>query len=302
MLRIALALVASLFLGSCQSVTPRSWSLPPDAKALRANGYDMAYVEKGAGVPIVLVHGNLTDYRYWRTQMEPFAASHRVVAVSLRRFYPEPWNGDGDDFSLEQHSRDLSAFIKGLNAGSVHLVGHSRGGDVAILMAKANPGLLRTLTLADPAPLETLLPKTPEAAAEADARRKYANSAIERLQQKDIDGGIGIFVDGAVGPGAWQAIPESRRQAIRDNAWSIKSSLTDAQTPFSCADASAVKVPVLLVTGERSPRPYGVMHDALASCLRGSKRVVIPNASHNMNIANPQAFNTAVLAFVAKPD
>jgi pimeloyl-ACP methyl ester carboxylesterase len=93
-----------------------------------------------------------------------------------------------------------------------------------------------------------------------------------------------------------------RRQAVRDNAWSIKSSLTDGQTSFTCADASAIKVPVLLVTGERSPRIYGVMHDALASCLKGHKKVVVPNASHAMNLANPQVFNAAVLEFVAKPD
>jgi pimeloyl-ACP methyl ester carboxylesterase len=200
MLRI-LALVTSLLLGSCQSFTPRTWILPPEAKALQANGYEMAYVEKGEGVPIVLVHGTLSDYRYWRTQMEPFGASYRVIAVSLRHAYPEPWNGEGDDFSVEQHSRDLLAFIKGLKAGPVHLVGHSRGGDVSILVARTEPSLVRTLTLADPAPLETMLPRTTEAAAAADTRRKFVSAALERLQQRDIDGGIGIFLDGTVGPG-----------------------------------------------------------------------------------------------------
>jgi len=37
-------------------------------------------------------------------------------------------------------------------------------------------------------------------------------------------------------------------------------------------------------------------------CLKGAKRAVIPNASHTMNVGNPQAFNSAVLVFVAKPD
>ncbi len=38
-------------------------------------------------------------------------------AVSLRHFYPERWNGEGEDFSLRQHASDLAAFIQGLHAG-----------------------------------------------------------------------------------------------------------------------------------------------------------------------------------------
>ena len=41
--------------------------------------------------------------------MEPFAAKYRTIAVSLRRYYPEPWRGDGE-FSLNQKVEDLAAF------------------------------------------------------------------------------------------------------------------------------------------------------------------------------------------------
>ncbi len=33
--------------------------------ALRVNGYDMAFVERGAGQALLLVHGTLCDYRRW---------------------------------------------------------------------------------------------------------------------------------------------------------------------------------------------------------------------------------------------
>ncbi len=299
-LKMAGPILFAAFL-SLKTVAAPKWPIPEGVKTMEVNGYDMAYQEKGSGIPVLLIHGTLMDYRSWGFQVGALASKYRVIAPSLRHFYPENWNGEGDDFSVEQHAKDLAVFIKGLNAGPVHLLGHSRGGDVALLLAKAEPELLLTLILADPAPLEGLFPKRPEAAAEAAARRAFISSALERLQQGDIDGGLEKFSDGTAGPGAWKATPEPMRQALRGNAWSIKSLLSDAETPFTCADAAAIKAPVLLITGEKSPRPYGVMLESLASCIKQHKKVTIPNAAHLMHRANPQAFNEAVLTFLANP-
>ena len=113
------------------AAVPRTWALPEGVKTLAVNGYEMAYVERGSGPPLVLVHGAGLDFRYWAGQMEPFSVKYRTIAVSLRHYYPEPWRGDGE-FSLNEHVADLIAFIKQLGAGSVHLVGHSRGATVAL--------------------------------------------------------------------------------------------------------------------------------------------------------------------------
>jgi hypothetical protein len=66
-MRTLLLLVLTASLLGCQSAprqVPRSWQLPDGAKAASVNGYDLAYVEKGAGVPVVFVHGGGVDYRY----------------------------------------------------------------------------------------------------------------------------------------------------------------------------------------------------------------------------------------------
>jgi pimeloyl-ACP methyl ester carboxylesterase len=91
----------------------------------------MAYVERGSGDPVIFVHDAGVDYRFWSQQVEAFSANYRAITVSLRNYYPEPWAGNGN-FSLNQQVADLAEFIRHLNAGPVHLVGHSRGGTVAL--------------------------------------------------------------------------------------------------------------------------------------------------------------------------
>ncbi|MEO6839501.1 MAG: alpha/beta hydrolase, partial [Bradyrhizobium sp.] len=102
---------------------PPKWSIPPDVKWIEVNGYPMAYQDRGAGSPLVLVHGSFCDYRIWPDQLEPFSKQHRVLNVSLRHFFPEVWDGVGYDFSFAQHADDLAAFIHNLSLGPVHLLG-----------------------------------------------------------------------------------------------------------------------------------------------------------------------------------
>lgn len=272
--------------------------LPPGVKTLPVDGYEMAYFERGTGPPVVLVHGTLSDYRTWAGQTDAFSEHFRTIAVSLRRYYPERWDGKGDHASLRQHATDLAAFIAALHDGPVHVVGHSRGGDVVLLMASVRPDLVRSVVLMDPAPLLAMLPQTATAASEAEKRRQFIAAAVEHLDRGDIDGGLERFVDGVLAPGAWQKMPDRQKQAIRDNAYSIMTLATDAREPFSCADAGRIAKPVLLVTGEKSPRPYGLMLEALEPCLESSETATIPGAAHAMHLANPAAFNAAVLRFL----
>jgi len=285
---------------SASGISTQADDSSPEVKKLDIGGYEMAYVERGSGVPVVFVHGTVSDYRWWGAQMEPFAERSRAIAISLRHFYPERWNGEGEDASIRQHADDMAAFIAGLQAGPVHVVGHSRGGDVVLLLASAHPELLRSVVLMDPAPLETLVPRTPQATAEAQRRLGFINAALERLQQGDRDGGLERFIDGVAGPGAWQKMAPTMKQMMMDDAWSIRSLPADAKEAFTCADAGRIAAPVLLVTGEKSPPAYGAMLAALEPCLPLAEKVTIPNAAHGMNRANPEAYNAAVLEFLAK--
>jgi pimeloyl-ACP methyl ester carboxylesterase len=119
-------------------------------QTLPVNGYDMAYLEIGTGRPLVCVHGTLGDFRTWTAVLGPLSRNHRVIAVSLRHFFPDHWDAIGDTYSIAQHVDDMVAFIERLGPKPVDLMGHSRGGHVSFRVAQRRPDLLRKLILGIP--------------------------------------------------------------------------------------------------------------------------------------------------------
>lgn len=300
MTRHLYAAFLGLLLAACATTIPRTWDLPDGVRTQPVNGYEMAWHARGSGTPVVLVHGTTTDYRWWAPQMEPLAARYRPVAVSLRHYYPERWSGRGDTLSMPQHVADLAAFVRSLDAGPVHLVGWSRGGQAALELAARHPDLLQSLVLVDPAPVAGLLAGNPEASAAAEKRRGFVRAAIDHLRRGDTDAGLERFVDGTTVSGTWASLPEPVKQTLRDNAWSIRSLPDDAERPLSCEDLRAIRVPVLLVNGERSPLEYRAMADAVQRCVPRSERAAIANAAHTMSRSHAPAFNAVLLDFLAR--
>jgi pimeloyl-ACP methyl ester carboxylesterase len=304
-MRSLYVLFASLLLNLPMPAIAGAAELPPGVKTLQVNGYDMAYLESGSGRPIVMVHGAINDYRAWAAQMEPFARSNRAIAVSLRHYFPERWDGKGGSFSMRQHATDLVSFIKALNAGPVDVVGHSRGAYVSVELALAAPDLIRKLVLAEPALnlddadlFGSRLQENPQANSAAE-RAAWFKSILNRFQEGDIDGGLEIFVDFVGGPGSWKNRPEAERQMTRDNAWTIKGAEEEQRRRVTCTELESIKAPVQLVGGALSPPTFGAILNVIERCLKNRIRVTIPNASHAMNRMNPAAFNSAVAEFLS---
>jgi len=292
----ARSLALLICIGGCQSTPDQAWDLPPGVKSLAVDGYPVAYVERGTGPTVVLVHGSLNDYRYWMPQMEPLASQFRVVSVSLRHYYPERWKGEGE-FSFKRHAEDLAAFIEGLGGGAVHVVGWSRGGNVAVEMARSRPELIRKLVLMDPA-LDILV-KSPESAKAEDERLRRAKTAQGHFAKGEMEAGLQYFFDTGNSPGAWSRLPEDQRQNRRDNAWTIVGQLGDVER-VDCPDIARFKMPVLLMGGEQSPARYNRIRAAFQQCLPASTSVTIPKAAHQMNQMNPTAFNAALIKFLSE--
>src|SRR6185436_412809 len=163
-------------------------------QTLPVNGYDMAYLDVGHGPPLVCVHGSLSDFRIWSVVLGALSRKHRVIAVSLRHFFPEHWDGLGDTYSIAQHVDDVIAFIEQLDAGPVDLMGHSRGGHISFRVAQRRPDLLRKLIHAEPGgELDATLDPDFKVGPSPIAARIAASAEV--IAQGDIDGGLQVFVD-----------------------------------------------------------------------------------------------------------
>ena len=271
---------------------------PPAMQTLPVNGYDMAYLEVGEGPPLLCVHGSLCDFRIWSCVLGPLSARHRVIAVSLRHFFPEPWDGSGDSYSIAQHVADVIAFIEQLKAGPVDLMGHSRGGHIAFRVAQQRPDLLRKLILAEPGgELDATLDPDYKPGPSPLAAR--IATAAEKIAAGDVEGGLKFFFDAIEGPGAWARLPATPKQQLQDNAFTLIGQARDRRPPFSKADAEAIEMPTLFIGGARTKGTLPQVLHGLATHVRNSRTVMIPNTTHPMFEQAPQKFCEVVLEFLS---
>lgn len=272
-------------------------------ETLAVNGARLSYVSAGSGpVSVIFVHGSLDDYRSWRRQMGPFSERYRVIAYSRRYHYPNPWDGDGTDYSAELHADDLAALIRALADEPVHLVTSSYGGNVALYMTAQHPELVQSLVLGEP-PLLPWLAHIPGGKRQwqrfLDEAWLPARAAFE---QDRLEDGARLFLDGVMGRPTFVQLGRRGYQMIMDNAPEMKAETLSNQyfPPFTCEHAEQLPQPVLLRKGEISPALFGMITDDLARCLPNARPpVVIPGASHAMHVGNPEFDNRVMLEFLA---
>jgi len=279
------------------SYLPPKWSIPADVKWIEVNGYPMAYQDRGAGPPLVLVHGSFCDYRIWPDQLEPFSKQHRVLNVSLRHYFPELWDGVGNDFSFAQHADDVGTFVQKLALGPVHLLGVSRGGAVVIEVVKKYPDFIRTLILAD-ASVRLELPETEENLKATAFRLDLFADLRKDVAKGDVKSGTARFINRLIGPGSWESLSAERQKEFLQNIWTAI--VDDPLLLTKDAELRKFNFPVLMLNGEKSPPMYGVLISEMRKRGNFEPPVIIQGAGHAMSAQNPKAFNEAVLRFTSK--
>ena len=283
--------------------------------SVEARGTRFAYSEDGSGQPVVLVHGSASDCRTWEGQREPLARRFRVVAYSRRWHWPNAPVAQGVDYAMDEHVEDLRELLPALGGAPAHLVGHSYGAFLCLLVALRAPHLVRSLVLAEPPaltlfvspeprPLELLRlaftrPRT--AAAIVRFGAKGVAPARRAFQRGDAEAGVTAFAQGVFGGRGYERLRRSQKIQVRDNLANVQAELLGSGfLPLPAEAVRALRAPVLLVSGERSIGLFRRLTEALAELLPHAERAVIPGAGHAMHEDNPTAYNVAVVPFIAK--
>ena len=262
------------------------------------DSYAFAYVDRGTGPAIVLVHGALTDYRTWTNQLDAFSQSYRVIAYSRRYHYPNSWVSGGPNYTYAQNVADLAGVIRALQLGPVHLVGHSWGASVALLFTLRHPELVRSLTLVEPGLDSLIVDAKGRAAAAAALRNAYARAGAVYREDDPIPA-LRALLDAWFGHGWFDRQPDELRHRFVDNARTVP--LAAAPQPaVSCADLQRLRVPVLLIQGELSDPEYHAVIDGVGECVASAERVEIRGAPHTMHRTHTANFNAALLAFLQR--
>jgi pimeloyl-ACP methyl ester carboxylesterase len=293
-LTLAVALLAALG-ASCSRSSSRD-----AVRRVEANGVELHYVEEGQGTPVVLLHPGQGDYRSWPAQFRALRRTHRVIAYSRRYHYPNDNPISGDRHSALVEAEDLAAFISALGLGPVHLVGASYGALTALVFATAHPEMVRSLVLAEP-PVFPWITSEPAGAALSQAFLSNVHEPAARaFAAGDATTAMRLLTDALEGPGTFDRLPDSNREAVLANAGFYRA-LTASSNPYpevSREAARALTMPILLVKGEDTDPLHKLVTEEVGRVLTDARRVTVAWAGHGSPRQNPDSFNYAMLEFL----
>ena len=289
------------------SLAQKNAAEPQIHAASIGHGITLHYVDEGSGVPVIFVHGSLSDGGYWADQIGPFAKHYRAIAYSRRYNYPN-MNPARPGYSAMVDAEDLAAFIHALHLGKVVVIGHSYGAFAALFLAARHPELVRALVLAEP-PAISLLQHLPGAQAKTgqamyqDIQRRMVVPMQQAYHRGDRDAGIAAFIDYVFNdPHAWDRMSESaRKDMLRDaHEWDVMMTTGIFFPDIEPAAIRRITAPVLLLSGAKSYPFLGLITEEMARLLPNRETIVLPDAGHQMWYQAPDVCRKDVEAFLAR--
>ncbi|MBY8873875.1 alpha/beta fold hydrolase [Micromonospora sp. PLK6-60] len=246
------------------------------------NGLRLWYEVRGAGRPLVLLHGSYGTGETFAPILPALAARRRVVAVDLQ--------GHGRTADVDRPLRyesladDVAALIRRLGLVEPDLMGYSLGGAVALRTAIRHPGLPRRLVVVSaPCKRAGWRPAVLAALAghdERTAERMRGTPAHLRYERV------------APRPGDWPVLWAKSGELLRhDYDWS--------------AEVAALALPVLLVFADADSVPVSHVAEFFGLLGGGDGRstarlAVLPGHTHD-DMPGAPALPAAVLPFLTHP-
>src|ERR687895_2140030 len=109
---------------------------------LETNGARIAYDVEGSGEPVVLIHAGIANRSQWDDQVAALKDAYRVIRYDTRGY------GETETDSVAFSNRaDIAALLDHLDEEAAHVVGLSRGGQIALDFALEFPARARSLTV-----------------------------------------------------------------------------------------------------------------------------------------------------------
>ncbi|MFB6908609.1 alpha/beta fold hydrolase [Streptomyces bacillaris] len=280
---------------------PPTFTPPPcaTARVLRTERGDFAVLDAVPDAPArataLLLPGYTGSKEDFIALLEPLcAAGYRVVAVDGRGQYESEGTDRQEEYAQDELARDVLAQAAALSKGgpteggrTLHLLGHSLGGQIsrAAVLLDATP--FRSLTLMSSGPA-AVVPAQQE-------KVKMLGDALAVLTMDEVWEAMRALdppQDADTGDGE-----DMRRRWLRHNpAQLIATGAQLAAEPDRVDELAALGLPVHVLSGERDDVWPVEQFDAMARRL-GAHRTTIAGAEHSPNTARPHETASALAAF-----
>jgi pimeloyl-ACP methyl ester carboxylesterase len=264
-------------------------------KAALISSTTMAYVDRGAGVPVLLVHGFPLDHTMWAAQIEALSAVARVIAPDLRGFGQTPL-APGDEargITMELYADDLAELLDVVAVREpAVLCGFSMGGYVAWQFLRKYPQRVRALAQIDT-----------RAAADTEEGRSGRIKMAENVAEWGSARVAEMLGPKLFAAETFQKLPRVV-QAVRGVVGrTAPAGIATAQRgmaarPDVTAMLPTIGVPTLIVAGELDAISPPQEMEAFAAKIPSSRFVKISCAGHMTTMENPSAVNEALVGFL----
>ena len=286
-MRRVILLVGALFLSVGGRVNAQ-------ARTLNVGDAVLSYDLTGKGRTVVFIHGWALNKSVWDDQVPVFSKRYRVLR------YDSPGFGKSTGVADESaEPADLLVLLEALHIDHAYIVGHSRGGGIALRFAAAYPERVDGLVLYGSTPAAGF-PVPPEF-----IQWRASMPGIAKQYGLDSVGKEVLGSDLTWAPPGRNDVAERFRQQWA--AYSGKD-LLDPRPPVGLvqlpdlARLSTLRIPTLAIVGDHELPFLAAAADTFVARIPNARKVVIPNAGHGAHLAQPTTFNGALLDFFSDVD
>lgn len=256
------------------------------------------YFLAGTGELLVFVHGGQEDYRAFLPQVELLSNEFQVLTYSRRYNFPNN-NEINGEYNVRTEAEDLKILITMLDK-PVHLVGHSYGGLIALEFAKANPEMLKSLTLSEPA-LVNWLNDIPNCESWYETiQEKLIKETKEAFTTKDTTLIMKELFEFFAGADIQNQIPPEVLSMLKANLREMEALVNspsgfDSPTPD---DLKALDMPIMILTSEKTMPMLSCTNARLIEIKPQAVHHHLMDAGHEMWMTHPKELSMYLSNFI----